>query len=117
MEQSAVQCIVPSNERLDVIAMTRPRVRQTTQQLRRFAVAMEFVAVAVMERELHKLIGLASWHLANAADGDLISFGVDASLRAEGLRRLAGLFGENAECVQRSRALVRASRTLLMTSV
>ena len=35
---------------------------------RRFSVGMEFVAIAIRERELHNSVGLACWRLANQTE-------------------------------------------------
>lgn len=78
---------------------------------RRFAVAMEFVAIAVCERETHKAVGLACWRLAHHTEvGD---DALAAARRGEALRKRAELFGDTAVCLQRSRWLLRQSRALL----
>jgi hypothetical protein len=80
---------------------------------RRFAVAMDFVAVAVLERELHRMIGLSCWRLANQTEADAARIGIDSAQRAEYLRRQALQRFESALCVRRSRLLLRESRQLL----
>jgi hypothetical protein len=52
----------------------------------RFAVAMDFLAIAVLDREMHRLIGLATWRLARLTDDDATAWARDASARAELLR-------------------------------
>ncbi len=79
----------------------------------RFAIAMDFVAIAVLERELHKLIGLSSWRLAHHSEEDASIFGVYAAIRAATLRRRATLGPELAVYVHRTEAILRRSRHLL----
>jgi hypothetical protein len=54
-----------------------------------FALAMDFVAVGVLERELHKMIGLASWRLAQHADCEVEPVAMRISARADLLRKRA----------------------------
>ena len=81
-------------------------------QFRRFAVAMEFVAIGVLDQVQHRAVGLASWRLANHIGSD-VSAAIEATRRAEAIRRRAGFLGESALCLERSRQLARQSRLLL----
>ena len=83
------------------------------EQFRRFAVAMECVAIAVLAQETHKAIGLACWRLANHVGASAEQFGLEAGRRETWSRQLAQKLGEHATCIQRSRWLLQSSRALL----